>query len=877
MSTSESGHVPKQSIFKIASIRYVRSGNLMSNAPGATICINRVGPAIDISGKQLASWLGCLPTTPRGIRLKEVFPDLEAFTFLLYLLSEHARLFTNQDSVKLTSLSQTESCIWLAIDARKAAEAVATLSAHILDSIKYNQSPNNNTARLWHALRVQSWNQTHAHLARAARQMGVPFYRLDQGKQQLLQLGQGSRLRLCRETLTDQTPLLAQVATNKQGLHALLQFRGVPLPIQQGVVSLEQAMAAAERIGWPVVLKPATSGKGKGVWVRLGDLDALREAWNSNAAMGLGVQLVQQTLDGADHRLLVVNGALMAAAQRQPAAINCNGVQSLGDQIKALNADPERGVGYERLLNRVQVDGRLTLLLSEQGFTLDSVPSVGTGVQLSRTANISQGGSAIDCSERVHPDNRRLAEDIASLIGADVVGLDLISNDIGVSWREGGTWLLEANLSPGLRPHLVANPKSDLCQRLVRAWVGEGPRAGRIPTAAITGSIGKTTTSRILAHLLQSSGLRVGLCSSTGMELDGEMLVNGDLSGGGPGLQLLQDRRVEALVAEMARGVVLKSGVGLEHLDAVAVLNVLDNHIGVDGIRNRNDLARIKGLVAEAAEGLLVLNANDPLVIAMGHQREPEALALVSAANDLPPAWLEQRAGGHRAASYCMQRTGMIELHWECESVLSLPLRAIPASDDGCIDTMAPAAAFAACLAHGLGMDAEQIEAGLRSFGLKQGHQRGRFEVLVQEPWQVVLTWGDGPEAIRSLARYAIGKTEKSSPGRRVLLLTAPDTRTDTFLKQVGQACQGFDLVITASWFERRGREPHEVPALLAEGIRSLGQQAPAVIELGVETEAVAPLAELIQAGDFCVVCTFATELMREVLLDALGSGQKLA
>ena len=340
MSTADRRRVPKQSIFKIASIRYVRSGNIMSNTPGATICIKRAGQATNISGKQLADWVGCLPTTFRGVRLKKNLSDLEAFKVLLCLLSEHVRLFTNQDPTRLVATSQTQYCIWLAIDTWGAAEAVATLSAHILDSIKYNEPPNNDTLRLWHALRSQFWNQTHAHLARSARQMGVPFYRLDHGKQQLLQLGQGSRLRLCRETLTDQTPLLSQLATNKQGLHALLQFRGVPLPIQQGVVSLEQAMAAAERIGWPVVLKPAASGKGKGVWVGLGDLDALREAWHSNAALGLGVHLVQQTLDGADHRLLVVNGALMAAAQRQPAAITCNGTQTLQQQIEALNPIP---------------------------------------------------------------------------------------------------------------------------------------------------------------------------------------------------------------------------------------------------------------------------------------------------------------------------------------------------------------------------------------------------------------------------------------------------------------------------------------------------------------------------------------------------------
>lgn len=854
----------------IQGIQFLRCGNVFAPCSGAVINLTGCDPARRLILRELKEWLGCLPVTLRWPKAQNELPQAAALLIVLMVLTEQARLVPDSHPARCLSQNDTGISLWLPVDDRRAAEAAAALVCHVFDAVEQRAAPDHKTDQLWTALRSRYWNQTHAHLARAAREMGVPCYRLDRDGRQFLQLGQGHRLRLCHETITDRTPLMARAAGNKRLLHPLLQNRGIPLPEQRLVGSLEQALQAAESIGWPVVLKPAEGGKGNGVWVGLRGPEALETAWRANGERDGIELLVQQYLSGADHRLLMVDGVMLAAAQRLPAVIISDGVRTLSQQIAALNADPERGVAYERLKNRVAVDERLGLLLGEQNLSLESVPAAGTRVQLTRTANISQGGTALDCSDRVHPDNRRLAEDIAALLAADVLGLDLISRDLGVSWRQGGTWLLEANLSPGLRPHLVANPETDLCRQMVRRWVGDGPRAGRIPTALITGSVGKTTTCRLLAHLVQTSGRRVALCSSTGTELDGESITNGDLSGGGAALQLLQDRRTEALVGEMARGGLLKTGLGFEQVDVAAVLNVLDNHVGMEGIQSREDLARIKALVATSAEDLLVLNANDPLVLAMGARREPASLALVAIEGKRPECWLEHESAGYRAASYGMERDGVITLHWRSRPVLTLPLRDIPGSDDGCIGTLAPAAAFAACLAHGLGLEPDQIREGLCSFGLRSAHQRGRFEVLMHEPWQVVLTWGDGPEAIASLARYAIGKSEDGRWRRRVLVLSAPDTRSDDFLRRVGAATEGFDLVLAAAWPERRGREPQAGPALIAEGVRSLGERAPTVQELGLEHDAVSKLAELLQPGDLCVVSSFASEAMRQRLLAVL-------
>lgn len=848
-------------------LRFLSVGNLLAPESGALIGLTGAGLSECLDSESLSSWLAAFPASLRLPAVDTTRPLFVSVLNLLWAFTEHARLWPA--SARLLERSEVSLRIWLPVDDRRAAEAAVALVLHIVQAVRAGLLPDSRAFQLWNALRSSSWNQTHAHLARAAQQLSVPFYRVERGEQQFLQLGQGYRLRLCHETLTDRTPLFARTTTNKQALHALLQHRGVPLPAQTAVDSLEQALAAAERIGWPVVLKPVSGGKGQGVWVGLACPDALRQAWRANNASSQKRQLVQQTLSGADHRLLVINGELLAVAQRQPAMLCSDGQRPLREQIAALNADPERGVGYERLKNRVPVDQRLALLLAEQRLSLDSVPSAGLPVQLARAANISQGGSAIDCSERVHPDNRRLAEDIATLIGSDVVGLDFMSRDIGVSWREGGTWLLEANLSPGLRPHLIADPQGDLCQRIVRQWVGDGPRAGRIPTALITGSIGKTTTSRMLAHLLHTAGKRVGLTSTTGMELDGQVIAHGDLAGGGAALRLLQDRRVEALVAEVARGGILKAGLGIEQADVTAVLNVLDNHVGIDGIRSREDLARIKAVVAGVAESLLVLNADDPLVAAMGHNRDPAMLAWVS---EEPghALWHAHRRQGHLSASYSKERGGCIALYRQDREILRLNLRDIPASDDGCIGSIAVAAAFSASLAYGMGLCSEKIREGLCTYGLEGSHRRGRFEVLKRDPWHLVLAWADGPEAMASVSSYALAATAGQSR-RRVLLCSAPDNRPDAFLKQMGEAVWGFDLVIFASWERRRGRSPAEVPALLAEGAHRLGPGGPEVLVTGPESEAVSVLAQQIRSGDFCVVCSFESERMRQRLLAVCG------
>jgi len=753
-------------------VRPFLSGNSIDSAAGACIEVSGSEPLRATDPEAVGRWLDTLPSTFLLDQEQLAGSVVEGFGTLLQAISEQARL---DSTAQVRALRQASSSwlFWLPIDDPQAAQLAADLAL----------------------LGIQA----------SQEQPPDP----------------------------DRTPLMARLATDKAGLHQLLAQRGVPLPHQRLVTTCDQALQAAEAIGWPVVLKPARGGKGRGVWVGLNDQEAVRDAWHKTDGRRDGAAwLLQQHLVGHDHRLLVVNGSLMAAARRQPASLVSDGVGILADQIARFNQSPDRGKAYERLKNRVPVDGRLEAQLSLQGWTLTSVPPKGERIRLSGAANLSQGGDATDCLESVHPDNRRLAEDVATLIGADVVGLDVISSDLSVSWHNGGTWLLEANLSPGLRPHLLADPSSDLCERLIQTWCGSHPRQSRVPVALVTGSIGKTTTARVLAHLLSHSVGRVGLACSTGLELNADVLMEGDCSGGGAADHLLTDPRVEVLVAEMAR---------------------------------------LKSKVAAAAQSLVVLNADDPLVLAMAQGRPIQSVAFVSRDPGSEVLNRHRQANG-LVASYDTSADGLIRVQRGDTVLLQMRWSEIPASQGGAVLALAPAAASAALLALGLGGDIATLREAFLTFGHRPAHRAGRFEVLKQHPFELVLTWADGAEAMASVAEYVRRRVQTNPSRRSLLLVSAPDKRSDAYLRAVGASTLGFDQVFCAARSERDARAVEEVPQLLAEGVRSIGSDRPNPLVMADELDAVEPFLKALLAGDLAVVSTFETQAMRQRLHDVCSS-----
>jgi cyanophycin synthetase len=330
---------------------------------------------------------------------------------VLACLSQYTAL--HPDKPRLLRCEVANLDIWTSLDDHEASIITAELVCRCLQGVKESKVPSNDDRGLWQRLFSRRWNQTHRHLALACEQLDIPCYRVDRHGQQFLQIGQGHRQRMVRESLTDQTSLFASRFSGKDSIHEILAPRGVPLPRQHVVHTLEQALMAADSIGWPVVLKPVSSGKGRGVWVNLRASAELERAWSANGGDKAPPQLVQRLLEGHDHRFLVSYGELMAVAIRKPSCLVGDGVHTVGQLLEVLNADPRRGWSYEKIMNRVPIDQRLNKVLAEQGLEMGSIPPLNQQISLSRTANISQGGIAVDVTDRTHPHNRLLAVDIA--------------------------------------------------------------------------------------------------------------------------------------------------------------------------------------------------------------------------------------------------------------------------------------------------------------------------------------------------------------------------------------------------------------------------------------------------------------------------------
>jgi len=344
-------------------------------------------------------------------------------------------------------------------------------------------------------------------------------------------------------------------------------------------------VAAADRLSYPVVVKPCHGGQGRAVAVHLTDAAQVAAAYRQASADRDSV-VVEKFASGHDHRILVVDGRMVGAARRVPAHVVGDGQRSVEALVETLNLDPRRGRGYEKVLVRVEIDAEVEALLAGQGLTPASVPEAGRTVALKRTANVSTGGTAIDVIDEVHPDNQSILERAATAMELSIVGIDFLIEDIARSWREAGGVVLEANALPGLRPHWLAHPERSVAEPILRSLLTPGSD-GRIPTCAITGTLGKTTTANMVARILGTMGLLVGRCTTVGVTVGDERQRTGDCASGWHARNLLFDRRVEAGVFELARGGLLNEGMTIEEVDVGAVLNVYDNHIGVEGIASR--------------------------------------------------------------------------------------------------------------------------------------------------------------------------------------------------------------------------------------------------------------------------------------------------
>lgn len=701
-------------------------------------------------------------------------------------------------------------------------------------------------------------------LLRAAEQRDIPWFRLGY-PHRFVQLGQGKHGRRLHETMLETTRYFAvRLTANKAATHQLLQRLAFPQPRQILVENPDQAVHAAISIGYPVVIKPCHGGKGRAVSVGLTTSDQVRQAFVA-AAQGNDSVVVESLVVGDDHRLLVVAGRLIAAARRLPAFVTGDGRSTIAALVAQLNRDPRRGCDYRKLLNLVEIDQEAVAVLASQGLMMASAPTEGRRVLLRRTANISRGGTAEDVTDIMHPDNIRLAEDVARVVGLDVTGIDFLTVDIRRSWREVGGGIIEVNPNPGLRPHWIDNrAQRDVVGPILDCLLGDAtPR--RVPTAAVTGSIGKTTTCRMVARMLEATGMRVALATTQGSFINGRPQHDGDHAGGIAAGNLMLHPEVEAGVFEMARGGLVRTGMGVDRFDVAAVLNVGDNHLGLDGINSREDMARVKRIIAENAGELVVLNADDPLCLAMRAHVRSRRLCLFSRNPDHPELVSHRAAGGCSVSIVGERPTARIILTEGEAEIGTLDIHDIPATLGGVAMGKAVNAAFALAMAHGLGIPFASAAATLRAFASTPETNSGRLNLLHDLPFTALIDWPDGAEACAELASVA---RSLAVAGKRLLVLTAVGNRPDAFILASAEAMAGhFDRYICSNYVDLRGRPTEAVPDLLRTGLMQAGVAPEQIL---CAPDFVVALDQAIAAAardDLLVVASFSSDFLLQRLL----------
>ncbi len=694
-------------------------------------------------------------------------------------------------------------------------------------------------------------------LVRAAEARDIPWYRLNDAS--LIQVGQGRYAKRIEAALTSQTSHIAvEIASDKNLCNQLLSDLGLPVPRQRQVHDADEAVSAADRIGYPVVVKPLDGNHGRGVTVNITDEAGVEAAFALADEEGSAV-VVESMIQGDDHRLLVVDGELVAAARRVPGHVRGDGRHSIAELVEIVNRDPRRGVGHENVLTRLELDAQAMKLLDERGYTPDTVPPEGEEVYLRKTANISTGGTAVDCTDTIHPDNKLMAERAIRAIGLDVGAVDFLTTDITRSYRETGGGICEINAGPGLRMHIAPSEgrPRDVGGRIMDMLFPPGTPS-RVPIAALTGTNGKTTCARMLAHILKMAGHVVGQTSTDAVYIDGNVTVKGDMTGPVSAKMVLRDPSVDIAVLETARGGIVRSGLGYHFCDVGAVLNVTSDHLGLGGVDTLDGLARVKRVIAEVTRDTVVLNADNEYTLKMASHsparhilyvtRDPEhELVREHIRLGKRAVVLEQGINGDQIVIY--DNGTHIPLIWT---------HLIPATLEGKALHNVENAMFAAGMAFALGKTLDQIRTGLRTFDNTFFQSPGRMNVFDEHGFRVILDYGHNEAAVGAMVELV----DRLKPrGRRIICVTCPGDRRDEDARAIAAKVAGhFDHYICHRDDDLRNRAPDEMPRLMRQALIDLGVPEGAIEIVEEEQAALATALNMAQRDDlilfFCEAIT---------------------
>ncbi|WP_036486124.1 cyanophycin synthetase [Myxosarcina sp. GI1] len=632
----------------------------------------------------------------------------------------------------------------------------------------------------------------------------------------MLQLGYGIHQKRIQATLSQNTGILAvELACDKEGTKTMLGDAGVPVPRGTVIQYLDELETAIDDVGgYPIVIKPLDGNHGRGITIDINSWHEAEAAYDlASAASKTRSVIVERFYRGSDHRVLVINGKVVAVSERIPAHVVGDGRSTIKELIEITNRNPDRGEGHDNVLTKIAIDKTSEAVLEKQGYSLDRILPEGETAYLRDTANLSTGGIAVDRTDEIHPENIWLAQRVAKIIGLDIAGIDMVTPDISKPLRQVDGVIVEVNAAPGFRMH--AAPSRGLPRNVgasVLDMLFPPDKPSRIPIIAITGTNGKTTTTRLTAHIYRQTGKITGYTTTDGVYIQNYLVEKGDNTGPYSAGMILKDPTVEVAVLETARGGILRSGLAFDRCDIAIVLNVAADHLGLGGIDTIEQMARVKSVVPETVkpDGYAILNADDPLVAAMAQQVKCK-VAYFSLNPDNPLIAESTRRNG-LAAVYENGYLSILEGNWtlRVEKAVKVPMT---------MGGMAPfmiANALAGCLAAFVqGVDIETIRRGVRTFKPSANQTPGRMNLFDVGDYHALVDYAHNPHGYE-----AVGDFVRNWEGTRIGVVGGPGDRRDEDLILLGRiAAQIFNRIIIKEDDDSRGRKTGEAADLIAKGI----------------------------------------------------------
>ena len=643
----------------------------------------------------------------------------------------------------------------------------------------------------------------------------IPFIRLN--KSSLVQLGYGVNQVRFRATMTDKTSSIAvDLAGNKDETKRILQEQAIPVAKGLTISTDEDLEIALDKIGFPLVFKPLNGNHGKGATINVKTREEAVEAFAYAQKYSYRV-IVERFITGHDFRVLVIDNRMVAAAQRVPAHIVGDGLNTVNKLIEIENSDPRRGYGHENVLTEINIDRDTLDLLDKKGYTLDTIPEKSEIVYLKSTANLSTGGTSIDVTDMVHPQNVFMCERIARVIGLDICGIDIMANNLTELLTENGGVVLEVNAAPGFRMHLA--PSEGLPRNVAAPVIDmlyPPGKSARIPIIAVTGTNGKTTTTRLIAHIVKNNGFRVGFTTSDGVYIQNSMLLKGDTTGPISAEFVLKDPTVEFAVLETARGGILRSGLGFAHCDIAVITNIQEDHLGISDIHTLEDLARVKAVVLNSVknDGWAILNADNKHCVKIG--KDARCNVAYFSLDEKNPVIKDHCQKGGIAAIY---ENGFITIKKGDWKIRIEKVTHVPITFNGTVSFMTQNVLAASLATFVWGFKIEDIRLSLETFIPSVAQTPGRMNIFELKDCKIMVDFAHNPDGLRGIKDFLSTLDVKHSTG----IISGTGDRRDEDLREIGRiSAQMFDNVIICQEKYLRGRSREEMISLLVDGLKEV-------------------------------------------------------